>query len=54
MLLGMGINPRVVHKFMEHNSISAPLGTYSHVEDEVQEKVASGRETTFDRLMDGE
>lgn len=53
MLLEMGINPRVVQKLMGHSNISTTLGTYSHVVGEVYENVASGLETTFDRLMDG-
>ena len=53
MLLEMGINPRVVQKLMGHSNISTTLGTYSHVVGEVYENVASGLETTFDKLMDG-
>lgn len=53
MLLEMGINPRAVQKLMGYSNIYTTLGTYSHVVGEVYENVASGLETTFDRLMDG-
>ncbi|SHH82888.1 Phage integrase family protein [Sporobacter termitidis DSM 10068] len=53
MLLETGINPRVVQKLIGHSNISTTLGTYSHVAGEVYENVASGLETTFDKLMDG-
>jgi integrase len=55
MLLGAGVNPKIVSERLGHSSIVVTLDTYSHVLPNMQQEVAGKVQSiVFDRVLIGQ
>jgi integrase len=49
LLLGRGINPKIVSEMLGHSQISITLGLYSHVTPHMQQQAADAMDAALER-----